>query len=69
MDSKKKDLKEETKNEHTQEEDDPYLIGLHQRYLEMRNQRKQAEKNSDILLTRLNLLRKEENKVILYQYT
>lgn len=45
-------------------EDDPYLIELHKRLVEARNERKVAETQCNMLGNRLNLLRGEEEKSI-----
>jgi len=46
------------------ENDDQYMLELQRRVAMMRNERKQAEKDSQLLFNRLKLLNSEENKVI-----
>lgn len=43
-------------------EDDPYLLELHKRLVEARNERKTAETHSQMLVNRLKLLKGEEEK-------
>lgn len=43
-------------------ERDPYLIELHKRYMEMKQERKAAEDQTTSLKNRLNLLKREEQK-------
>ncbi len=44
-------------------DDDVYLIELHRKLGEMKNERKKAESDSKLLNNRLNLLKNEEEKV------
>lgn len=45
-------------------EEDPYLLDLHKRLVEARNERKAKEKETQLLQNRLNMLRGEEEKSI-----
>jgi hypothetical protein len=45
-------------------EDELYMIELHKRLVEMKNERKKAEGDSKLLNNRLKLLKGEEEKVI-----
>ena len=47
-------------------EEDLYLLELHKRLTEMKNERKKAQKNADLLTNRLKLLKGEEEKVYHY---
>lgn len=56
------------KNEYDEEyddelENDVYLIELHKRLVAMRNERKKAQQDENLLQNRLNLLKGEEEKV------
>jgi len=46
------------------ENDDQYMLELQKRVAMMKNERKQAEKDSQLLFNRLRLLKGEEEKVI-----
>jgi ligand-binding sensor protein len=46
------------------ENDDQYMLELQTRVAMMKNERKQAEKDSQLLFNRLRLLKGEEEKVI-----
>lgn len=48
------------------ENDDQYMLELQRRVAMMKNERKQAEKDSQLLFNRLNLLKGEEEKVFKY---
>lgn len=45
------------------ENDDQYMLELQRRVAMMKNERKQAEKDSQLLFNRLRLLKGEEEKV------
>ena len=45
------------------ENDDAYMMELHKKFAMMKNERKSAEKDSQILFNRLRLLKGEEEKV------
>jgi hypothetical protein len=44
-------------------EDELYMLELHKRLVEMKNERKKAETDSKLLNNRLKLLKNEEEKV------
>jgi hypothetical protein len=60
-DVKNKEFENDDQNEDL--ENDIYLIELHKRLVTMKNERKKAEQDAQLLDNRLNLLKGEEEKV------
>ena len=53
---------QENFNDNEDEEDDNYLQELHLKLAEMKKERKEAQKNAQILDNRINMLKNEEEK-------
>lgn len=56
--------KYDQENQEEQFEDDVYLVELHKRLTAMKNERKKAEQDAQLLENRLKLLHGEENKTV-----